>query len=657
MSLELFQTKLVPVSAGTPEEVSFVETAHRVVAARSRAMMLGAPHLPKWCWALSDKHSVYVGRLLPQSTRNWKSAYWLNRKLAPHWRNIAIHVFEAPCAYAPMEGPAHKRAARTEEGYFVGVQNPMVLVIRKRDMKLISCSRKKIIVYESLYTLPLSLSSSQLEQQIQQEKNKVDENTIAQKNDDSDRVGQPQHVQSIKSISAHTVPPPNTTTKFRAPTELDSSAETQTINSGEGVVVPEHIGYSSNLEVGISEMQERAKKEIVDPGIRQRGISSLHKARDMMSRVVEKGALKKGKQSSKRKVDVTNVIEGKRNRDAKKAKFNIEVEKVPEKVKKKARKMKPFAFEAGDWISVDSKIFDGSTPGSYSKAHPERQIGEVERIWAAKNIVRVRWGGNSKSHHKAEQLQIEKRKVNAEMIVAILIGEVLKMEPDPNDKAQWPKDFFAALIKPEWREWVAAVKKEIESWLVFNAYTEIDFADRKPGSSIVPLGEDGSFKFRQYLMGNLLKKGKDFDETFSVCISWDGIRWSMSIACATGKEVRGLDAVTGFLQAKEQFNIYAFLPSHGSYSPLSYEKLAEIRMKLLRLIEKDGEQGLKKFSAAHKKESRVNPKTCYQLNSSIYGAPSANHEWDMLFQGAHVDKCGLTLSEVEPSLYVKMSNE
>jgi len=659
--LGLFQTKLVPVSAGTPEEVSFVETAHRVVGARSRAMMLGAPHLPKWCWALADKHSVYVGRLLPQSTRNWKSAYWLNRKLAPHWRNMAIHVFGAPCAYAPMEGPIHKRAARTEEGYFVGVQHPMVLILRKHDFKLISCSRKKVLVYESIYTLPLSLSSSQLEQELQYKQNESQVESMKDKRQHGD--GKPQHVQSIKSISAHTAPPPNTTgtTKFRAPTELDSSAETQTLNSGEGVVVPEHIGYSSNLEVGISEMQERAKKEIVDPGIRQRVISSLHKARDMMSRVVEKGALKKGKQSSKRNIDAMNVIEGKRDRNAKKVKLNLGAEKSPKKVKMKAtRKVKPFAFEVGDWISVDSKIFDGLTPGSYSDTHPERQIGEVERIWAAKDIVRIRWGDNSKSHHNAAQLQMEKRKINAAMIVAILIGEVLKKEPDPNDKTQWPKDFFAALVKPEWREWVAAVKKEIESWLAFNAYTEIAFVDRKPGSSIVPLGElytrkrDGSFKFRQYLMGNLLKKGKDFDETFSACISWDGIRWSMSIACATGKEVRGLDAVTGFLQAKEQFNIYAFLPSHGSYSALSFEELAEVRMKLLRLMKKDGEQGLKSFAAAHKKESRVNPKTCYQLNSSIYGAPSANHEWDMLFQGAHVGKCGLTLSEVEPSLYVKM---
>jgi hypothetical protein len=72
------------------------------------------------------------------------------------------------------------------------------------------------------------------------------------------------------------------------------------------------------------------------------------------------------------------------------------------------------------------------------------------------------------------------------------------------------------------------------------------------------------------------------------------------------------------------------------------------------LVSKEGEEGLKKFAAAHKKESRSNPKTCYRLNSSIYGAPSANHEWEMLFQHAHVNGCGLSLSEIEPSLYVKI---
>jgi hypothetical protein len=149
-------------------------------------------------------------------------------------------------------------------------------------------------------------------------------------------------------------------------------------------------------------------------------------------------------------------------------------------------------------------------------------------------------------------------------------------------------------------------------------------------------------------MDNLLKKGKDEDETFSSCVSWDGIRWFAAVACVTGKVIKGLDAVTG------QFDLYAFLPSHAKYSDLSLEELASVRLNLLKLIEKEGEEGLRKFAAAHKRESRANPKSCYRLNSSIYGAPSANHEFEMLFQNVHINKCGLTLSEVEPSLYVKI---
>jgi hypothetical protein len=257
-------------------------------------------------------------------------------------------------------------------------------------------------------------------------------------------------------------------------------------------------------------------------------------------------------------------------------------------------------------------------------------------------------------------LRLEKPKTTAVMILAAMLVGSMKKADDHMDKTKWPKDFYHALVSPDWRHWVNAVKKEIDSWLAFNAYTEIPFSARTPGASIVPLGElftrkrDESYKFRQYLMGHLLKKGKDFDETFSSCISWDGIRWCASVACALSKEIKGLDAVTGFLQAKEQFDLYAFLPSHGKYSSMSFEELAKVRQQLLDLVSKEGEQGLRKFAAHQKRESRSNPTTCYKLNSCIYGAPSANHEWDMLFQHSHVNGCGMTLSEVEPSLYVRM---
>ena len=132
-----------------------------------------------------------------------------------------------------------------------------------------------------------------------------------------------------------------------------------------------------------------------------------------------------------------------------------------------------------------------------------------------------------------------------------MVGEEARFEAP--DKLTWPRGFFDALGRSDWREWISAAKKEIGLWLAFGAYIEIPISEKTPGASIVPLGElytrkrDDSYKYRQYLMGNLLKQGKDFAETFSSAVPWDGIRWCASVACATGKEICGLDAATGFL--------------------------------------------------------------------------------------------------------------
>jgi hypothetical protein len=415
-------------------------------------------------------------------------------------------------------------------------------------------------------------------------------------------------------VSAHVIPPPNTTgTKtFQAPTVLDQSAEIQSPNSGEGLVVPEHLEYTSDLKNGILKMKERAEKEIADPGIRQRVIQLLKEARESFEKVAKKGALKRGKRVDKSNVHNDNVVEEKRDRSVKRV--QVEASKIIEdnvvkRIKKrmKVRKVEAITFHVGDTITADSKLFDGDEPGSYSGEHPKLQIGKVIKVWNSKGIAQITWLDGTKSYQKIDDLMMQKMKNVAAYLVGVMFARGPKKEDDPNDKQLWPKDFFQAMVKPDWREWIEAVKKEIASWLVFNAYTEIPFSEKKPGASIVPLGElytrkrDSTYKFRQYLMGNLLRQGKDFNETFSSCISWDGIRWAASIACTTGKLIRGLDAVTGLLQAKEQFDLYAFIPSHGHYSNLSFEDLAVLRLKLLDLVEKEGEAGLKKLAASHKK--------------------------------------------------------
>ncbi len=118
-------------------------------------------------------------------------------------------------------------------------------------------------------------------------------------------------------------------------------------------------------------------------------------------------------------------------------------------------------------------------------------------------------------------------------MAALEVGSALKRSEE-NEETNWPKDFFEALIRKDWREWVVAVPKENESWRTFDASQEARYEDMERGASIIPLGElytikrTGQHKFRQYAMGNLLTAGKDYGDTFSSTVSGDGLRWFCS---------------------------------------------------------------------------------------------------------------------------------
>ena len=202
--------------------------------------------------------------------------------------------------------------------------------------------------------------------------------------------------------------------------------------------------------------------------------------------------------------------------------------------------------------------------------------------------------------HRSD-LRLERRKMGVDAILSVILQVGDEAIFEAADSKLWPKDFFHALVKSDWRSWVAAVKKEISGWDDNDTYDLIDIAEKTPGASIVPLGElytrkkDLSYKFRQYMMGQMLKRGKDFRDTFSTTVSWDGVRWFLSLACACAMRIYGHDAITGYLQAPEKFDIYAFCPSHEEYSRLTYEELALLRKELLDLLEKEGPEGLKKI--------------------------------------------------------------
>jgi hypothetical protein len=153
--LALFQVQLMPISTGSPQELAFAESRVRVIKRMSTAMLAGAPHLDKKCWAMSDKYSNVVGDYLPQQSRQNHCSYYMRTGRSVDWDLIQLKVFGAPSLYSDPDGPIHKRAPIAEQGFFVGYQWSAVMIKRKTDGKVILVSRQKVRVHEGLYVQPL----------------------------------------------------------------------------------------------------------------------------------------------------------------------------------------------------------------------------------------------------------------------------------------------------------------------------------------------------------------------------------------------------------------------------------------------------------------------------------------------------------------------
>ncbi len=155
-------------------------------------------------------------------------------------------------------------------------------------------------------------------------------------------------------------------------------------------MIPEHQSYSEDLASGILALKKKAETTISDPGIRKRIIDSIANLQDVSARVVKKGQLKKGKRVHS-KIDVANIVQGKRKRKGHEEDASDEDEAPPKwRVKEKQAKAKD-GLKPGDAISVAPQLFDGDKPGSYSKDNPERQFGTVVKVFARKMVAQVKW--------------------------------------------------------------------------------------------------------------------------------------------------------------------------------------------------------------------------------------------------------------------------
>jgi hypothetical protein len=763
-----FGTRICPISAGTPQELAFAERSVQSIAKTSRAMLLGAPHLPSYSWALADMYATYVHDVKPQRRRGNKSPFELREKRPPPLREMFIRVFGAPVQYAPMRGPDHKRAELTHDGWFVGVQWPMVLVMRKYDRKVVSVSRKKVRAHEGLYVLPPHEARIGIDRMAS-----IEEEAEYDEAADEAIEELPRAVRSVKSLREHKL---HQWMQHREPDEDDGvvmdvdkthpshplstnqpTGGVQELVQGERSSNVPVVGGEDNTEPYIPEhvamndeqvlehlvgLRTRLQEVKARPAARERVLAKLDALVDKInaskpSPIIERGHVRAGvKRKGRDEITEENIL---RQSDAKRTtrsdrgpnsdpdaavgeskavggKYVGQACKVQMDTVETTEdgtiigKLKPFSSDSsesdesgssssdsdddeamadgaqhtvdqsntaggankygkgpvirsklGTRVAAAATLFDGDIPGSYSTGKPTMLYGTMSKK-AKRGMVLVKWdidGLTTALHHSLLKTVLFEKKTSATVMAAIAEGVELQYEHS-DKKLPWPKNFFEALTRTDWRQWVEAVRKEMSGWYENDAFTEVSSRVIEQGARLIPLGElfsikrSGRAKFRQIAYGNMLRQGSDFHDTFATTVSADGLRWFCSLACACGKRIRGWDARTGYLQAKQRKPLYAYIPMHAGYSDRSMEELAVLREKLLTMLKTDGEEAFKAFVRQQKPSRRGRPERCWKLNSAVYGVPDAGQAFAMLMQAIHVKKCGMTQTDIDPSIYMRV---
>jgi hypothetical protein len=687
---EMFKVKVIPISGGTPQELAYAESAVRTLSQMSRSLMLGAPHHPTWVWGMADINAAWIHRTLAQKSKQCRSPYEITTGRLPDDDVLFIRVFGCPCQYEPAYAVEHKRSAKTEWGWFVGIQWPMALILRPADNKVLSISRKKVYCHELMYAKfdPETHLRPQIDfKEFTLDEMEVDKAIKTAIGEDQDMENPKEalqiqdHVLSVKVLSDL-----KRNQGLLSPQQRDIPEDMiaqyhETTDSGEcgNLKVPEELKFQGDrLLDDISKMKSRLGEGTLSESI----LKAIKVVEDKIGRVVlTPGRLKRGKKPKSKVISSENIMASKQQR---KTVSGVDVtegreSKPTRKVMIKAQVSVP-ALKPDDRVKIRTECFGKE----YAVGRAKFTYGKVVKV--SGKIVDVQWdNAKGKGGVRMDARLSQLKRVNPIMMIlkclsensekkgwplktvdtmlpVLEVGSVLT-ESDPNANGNWPKDFVEAMVRPDWRIWVDAVKSENESWDTLEACTEIPYDEMQVGASVILLGElftikrSGKYKFRQIALGNMLKQGKDYGETFASTVSGDELRWFCSLAVTCGKEVRGWDATTGYLQTEQRVPVYAYFPSHWVYSNLEYEKLAKLRAKLVGVLKADGIKGIKDFSKRLRAERRVRPKTVLKLNRSVYGIPDAGQSFSMFMQGLHIKQCGLIQTEIDPCIYYRIMEE
>ena len=687
-------------SAAAPQELSMAEKGVQNISRITRALMRGAPHLPQRFWCCALLYACEIHFVLPNNGINGRSPYLMVNKRVPNMRNMYFKVFGAPTNFLPKTQSNVRTDALTVEGYFVGVARPGVLVARAEDWKVFRVSRRRLRVHEGIHIEHPSVRAHR--------KLLVEEEAVKAEEDTRDV---PMVVPSIKSLRLPTDKQVDSVNDLGEGVADSDHFATPHLEENAEIVDQKAISRLTELEMASKLYNEKEKPDEKLKRVRElralleterkgeyaptnnkgkKGPQGIHQG-------VEGVPEKQIRHDEASNISDINIIDGRVRSagathdratdevDAAGSGSDIEPERDVDQGEQsdgvarddgdaqstqsaKARPLKVRELPEGARVEIDTTRFDGDVPGSYSKGKPKTMSGTIVGKYGRKKggVITVEYedGDTFDSHWTHLRSLGIKQSFETMLMQAECMGMysgllaergMLSAATSERLKQQLPpRNFFECLIRDDWRSWVESVRREMKGWDENKAQSVIDFEEADPAHPILDLAElfsikrCGRYKLRLIALGNILRQGIDFKETFAPTVSADGLRWFLSMACAAGMKIKGGDISTAYLTGKQRTNLSAFIPSFGELHRMSWEELERMRADLLKMEEREGVQAIRRLS-----KRRGRPKKLWRLNRPVYGVPDAGNAFALKFMTDHTEKLGFTQSKVDPCIYWK----
>ena len=594
-----FDCEIRPISAGTPQELGRGEKAVQDLRRKTRALLDAAPHLSREkMWGLGDGYSTWLHYVLP-GPNGAPSPYQLCEGRPPNLKQLFIKTWGCPVSFKPMkkslDAPANKNANVTADGWFVGIQWPMLLILSKKLKKVVSVSRKKVVCYESVYILPPFMSS-------------ITKHLVSIEPEDN--MDMPSFVRSIKAPRESQVELPNVGEVVSGNPEPNDMLTPQ-------------------LEEFMEAQTEIMRKEKGEPSIGERLAARARQHRKPIPPV------------SVVQTDEEVMMD---------ASPNMKYAKVGTRVK------------VPTWRFNDPNQkydHDGVRVPRYSDGKPPFQTGSIVEAGEGKHkdCFQVDYDDDDGeplwSHYK--HLLSADDLTDPDNVIEGIIMAIPQLKTPK--ELELPRNVFECFIQPDWRDWLMAIKKEMNGWVVNQAFEEVDIKDIEANSRIVKLGEiytrkrTGKAKHRAVVFGNLLRNMVDYYFTTSYNLSHDGFRLFAAISSVFALEIGGMDATCGYLQSNPltRKSAYVYKPSYADMFQLNMEELADIREVLIKVFEKDGIKGIRAVARAHKVKDQ-GPKA-WKLLKAVYGIPGSGLAFQNKVEKSMETDAAMTQSVVSPAFW------